>query len=49
MFAVGINQNVLPKIYKNDDFFSDEEKNLLNLDTSYDLNKLEEDNFFFRN
>ena len=45
VFAVGINQNVLPKVYKNDDFFSDEEKILLALDTSYDLNKLEEENF----
>ena len=39
VFLLGFNINSYPKIYKDDDYFTDEEKALLDLDTSVEKNK----------
>lgn len=41
VFILGFNYGSIPVIYKDEDFFSDEEKKLLGLFTSQELNKLE--------
>lgn len=41
VFWLGLNITDYPKIKKDDDYLSDREKELLNLDTSIELNKLE--------
>lgn len=38
VFVFGLNEGKLPKIYKDEDYFSDDELVLLNLDTSIDKN-----------
>ena len=39
VFLLGFNIKECPKIYKDDDYLSDYEKSLLNMDTSIDMNK----------
>ena len=39
VFLVGFNQGEIPKPYKDEDYFTDEEKKTLGLDTSFVLNK----------
>lgn len=41
VFILGFNYGSIPVIYKDEDFFNDEEKKLLGLFTSQELNKLE--------
>ena len=38
VFIVGLNQGLIPKIYKDEDYLSDYEKELLGRDTSFDKN-----------
>lgn len=45
VFCVGMNQNILPKVYKDEEYFSNEEKEILGLLTSNEKNKLEKENF----
>ncbi|MEG0826136.1 MAG: PD-(D/E)XK nuclease family protein [Bacilli bacterium] len=42
-FIMGFNQNCLPVIHKNEDYLSDNELKLLNIDTSYDKNIVEKE------
>ena len=42
VFLMNFNQNNIPTIHKDEDYLSDKEKELLNIDTSSSLNKLEE-------
>ena len=41
LFIMGVNQGYFPKIYTDDEFLSDEEKNFFHMDTSKDKNKQE--------
>ena len=41
VFLMGFNQGIIPKIYKDEDYFNDNIKKLLGMDTTNDLNKLE--------
>ena len=41
VFLIGFNQGLLPKIYKDEDYLSDKEKEELDIETSYMLNELE--------
>ncbi len=41
VFVLGMNQNVLPKLYKDEEFLSDDLKRSLNLPLTVDLNKQE--------
>ena len=44
VFLMGFNKENIPKLYKDNDYFTDKEKEVLELDTSTDLNKyLKED------
>ncbi|MDD3186972.1 MAG: PD-(D/E)XK nuclease family protein [Bacilli bacterium] len=43
LFLIGFNQNSIPIIYKDEDFLTDKEKDLLKIDNSYDNNKLEKE------
>ena len=43
VFLIGFNQNVLPKVYKDEDYLSDLEKNDLGIDNSSDQNKIEKE------
>ncbi len=43
VFLLGFNINVYPKVYRDDDYLSDEAKHKLGLDTSIEKNKLEKD------
>ena len=38
---MGFNKEHYPKIQKDNDYFNDREKKLLNLDTSYEINAIE--------
>lgn len=40
IFILGFNQDIFPKTYSDNDYLSDKEKELLNLDTSIDKNKI---------
>lgn len=44
LFVLGFNQNHLPKIYKDEDYLSDNLKSKCNLSTSFIKNKLSKDN-----
>lgn len=44
LFVLGFNQNHLPKIYKDEDYLSDNLKSKCNLNTSFIKNKLSKDN-----
>ncbi len=41
VFLVGFNQGEVPLVYKDEDYFSDNQKIALDINTSYELNKLE--------
>jgi len=43
VFLIGFNQNELPKLYKNEDYISDEDKSLVNLEETSLKNKLEKE------
>lgn len=43
VFLVGFNEGEIPLIYKDEDYFSDTQKKIIDIDTSYELNKLEKD------
>lgn len=43
VFILGLNEGIYPNIYKDEDYFSDLEKEKLNLDTSTDKNLLEKE------
>lgn len=45
IFALSVNQGIYPKSYKDEDFFSDDEKIILGLDTSEELNILAKEKF----
>lgn len=45
IFIVGINQNILPAIYKDEDYLSDEDKKLLNYELSSEKTKRAKDIF----
>ena len=44
LFVLGFNQNYLPKIYKDEEYLSDNLKNKCNLNTSFIKNKLSKEN-----
>ncbi len=44
LFVLGFNQNLLPKIYKDEDYLSDNLKTKCNLNTSFIKNKLSKEN-----
>lgn len=44
LFVLGFNQNTIPKIYKDEDYLSDNLKTILGLNQSYINNDLEKDN-----
>ncbi len=44
-FVIGLNDGILPKIYKNEDFLSDEEKEMLNYNPSNIKNKFNKELF----
>lgn len=41
IFLLGFNQNLIPRIYKDEDYFSNSEKEKMGIATSFELNKLE--------
>lgn len=41
VFLMGFNKEIIPPVYKDNDYFNDKEKKLLGLDTSISLNKKE--------
>ena len=43
LFVLGLNQNLIPFIYKNDDYLSDSEKKTLSICTSFEKNRYEKD------
>lgn len=43
VFLMGFNKESIPFVYKDNDYFTDKEKEILSLDTSYELNILERD------
>lgn len=43
VFLMGYNKENIPKIYKDNDYLNDKEKNLLNIDTSSELNTIEKE------
>ena len=45
VYLMGFNQGDIPKCYKDEDYFNDTLKKLLELDTTSDLNKMEVDNW----
>lgn len=47
IFIMGCNDGILPFIYKDDDYLSNEEKSELNLNSSVELSKLEEEYFTY--
>jgi len=51
IFIIGVNQDIIPKVYKDDDYFSDREKEILGVKTSTFKNKYEKIKFnnFVRN
>ena len=44
VFLMGFNKENIPKIYKDNEYFSDKERKILNLDTSHELNMEERKN-----
>lgn len=47
IFLIGFNQNELPKLYKDEDYISDEEKDLVNLESTSLKNRLEKDKVMY--
>jgi DNA replication factor Dna2. len=47
IFILGFNQGVIPRIYKDEDYFSDNEKKVLGMSTSFELNQLEKKNIIY--
>lgn len=45
IFVLSINQGIYPKSYKDEDFYNDNEKQIIGLDTSEDLNSLAKEKF----
>lgn len=45
VFVLGLNQDILPMVYKDDDYLTDDEKNILGIDNSNDLTNISKDNF----
>jgi len=47
VFLIGFNQNELPKLYKDEDYISDEDKEFVNLESTSLKNKLEKDKVLY--
>lgn len=44
VFVMGLNQDILPKTVSDNDYFSDIEKELLNIETSFEINEINKNN-----
>lgn len=47
VFLIGFNQNELPKLYKDEDYISDEDKGLINLESTSLKNRLEKEKVLY--
>ena len=46
IFVLSLNQSILPKAYKDDEFLTDYEKEELDIETSYQKNEIEKEKFY---